>query len=295
MPEHDQSSTQRVESTVHRVERGDEPFSVNGRTELARLLEESWRSHAEATARTADLARRAYGPIQGLLEQDEAAKAAVVELQRHRRDLLERMIRPSGVARTFEGPDLPILIPALHAGVNVFASPFDFQLTAPTSGEVTASADRLNGTFSVLLGWGHGGARFATAGVGLTLRAGATGVAHIRPAWRYEYQAIAEGFWLGSHTEGAGKVVVQDAITGAVLKEQTSPLWNFNNDHWEDQNGYIPSWSLGLDVFVQGGQVFTVSFLATAMVDDSGTGFFWSLARAFMEMRVAFVVVELGP
>ena len=67
-------------------------------------------------------------------------------------------------------------------------------------------------------------------------------------------------------------------------------------DHTEEQEGYIESWTLGVDVFVQAGQFFRVSFLATAMVDDSGPGFFASsFARASMDMRVAFVVVELGP
>jgi hypothetical protein len=155
----------------------------------------------------------------------------------------------------------------------------------------------MTGTFSVLLTWGHGGARFATAGVGLTLQAGATGVVHVRPAWQYDYQASADGQWLGAHTDGAGRLVFQDAVTGAVLKEIMAPLWNFNEDRWEQQNGFIDSWALGADLFVQSGQVFTVTFLATAMVDDSGTDhwFGWSLARAFMEMRVPFVVVELGP
>lgn len=44
------------------------------------------------------------------------------------------------------------------------------------------------------------------------------------------------------------------------------------------------------------GQLFSVSFLATGMVDDSGTKFLgWSVADARMEMRLPFLVVELGP
>jgi len=60
---------------------------------------------------------------------------------------------------------------------------------------------------------------------------------------------------------------------------------------------YIDPWAPGVDFFVQAGQVFTVSFLATAMVADSGTDYLfgWSLARAWMSMRVPFLVVELGP
>ena len=117
-----------------------------------------------------------------------------------------------------------------------------------------------------------------------------------RPLKSFRCGDVSGSWLLGSHTEGAGKVVVQDAVTGAILKDQTAPLWFFTDDHTEEQEGYIQSWTLGVDVFVQAGQVFTVSFLATAMVDDSGAGFFASsYARAIMDMRVAFVVVELGP
>jgi hypothetical protein len=261
------------------------------------LLEESWPAREEAYSRTAALAKRAIDPIRLLVERDAAASAAWGELQRERLDRLERSVRSGGILHTFPGPPLPSLIPSLHAGINVLAPPYDFQLTGPTKGQVTSVADRLTGTFTVGLTWGHGGARFATAGVGLAMQAGATGVVHVRPAWHYDYQAVAAGSWmLGSYTEGAGKVVVQDTVAGSVLKEQTAPLWNFGDDNWENQEGYISSWTLGVDVFVQAGQVVTVSFLATAMVDDSGPSFFGpSLARALLEMRVPFVVVELGP
>lgn len=297
MTEHDRSVSESVQPKVRRVDRGDESFTSASRAQLTRRLEESWPARDEASARMADLAKQALRPIQQLVERDAAANAAWGELQRERLGLLERYVRSRGVARTFTGPPLPSLIPVLHAGVNVFAPPYDFQLTGPTKGPVTSSADRLSGTFSVLLPWGHGGARFATAGVGLTLQAGATGVVHVRPAWHYDFRASAQGSWLlGSHTEGAGKVVVQEAVTGTILKDQTAPLWNFVDDHTEEQDGYIASWTLGVDVFVQAGQLFTVSFLATAMVDDSGPGFFGSsLAAVTMEMSVAFVVVELGP
>jgi hypothetical protein len=122
-------------------------------------------------------------------------------------------------------------------------------------------------------------------------------VAHIRPAWRYDWQGQAYGRIFDSHTEGAGRVVVQDSISGAVLLQRTRPLWSFNNDNSEDNNGFVDSWALGADVFVNAGQLFTVTFLATAMVADSGTDYLmgWSLAAAWIEMQVLFVVVELGP
>jgi len=167
----------------------------------------------------------------------------------------------------------------------------------PQKGPGGCDTESLDGTFTVNLHWGFGGARFATAGVGLALRAGATGVAHVRPSWAYDYQGIAYGSNLSSHTEGTAKVIVQDAVTGAVLKEVTRPLWHFDNDRREDGDSFIDSWALGVDVFIQAGQRFTASFLATAMVDDSGTDFLfgWSLAKAHLQMRTPFVGVELGP
>ena len=268
-------------------------FTKSARTELLRLVETPWREQAEGFAEMAKLGERANRPFMSVIDSDREAKAAWVELRRGKLAALEAR-RTDVASRTHGGGELGSLIPAVHGGVNVFAPPYDFQEGAGRPG---SSADRQTGRFGVSLPWGHGGARWATAGVGLALTAGVQGVAHIRPAWRYDWQGTANGHLLDSHTEGAGQVVVQDQITGAVLLQRTWPLWNFNNDNWEDQNGFVDSWALGADVFVNAGQLFTVTFLATAMVADSGTDYLfgWSLASAWIEMQVLFVVVEMGP
>lgn len=222
------STIQGAEPTVRRVERGKEVFGANHQTELARLVEASLSMRAEASERAADLIRRANEPIQRLVENDSAAKAALVNLRELRLTSLEASLRSRGAERTFGGPEAPSLIPSLHRGINVFGSPFDFQWTGPNHGDVQASANRLNGATTVFLPPGRGGARWATAGVGLALASSATGVVHVRPSWRFEFHAQAEGHWLGSHTEGSARVVIQDAVTGKVLNEppRVESLWN---------------------------------------------------------------------
>jgi hypothetical protein len=66
---------------------------------------------------------------------------------------------------------------------------------------------------------------------------------------------------------------------------------------WEHDDGYIDSWKLAADAFVNTGQLFTVTFLAAAMVADSGDDFVfgYSLARAWIDMCTMFVLVEMGP
>jgi len=91
-------------------------------------------------------------------------------------------------------------------------------------------------------------------------------------------------------------VVVQDAITGSVLTEQTAGLWNFDNDNDASDQGFLDSWALCVDFLVEAGQLFTVAFLASGMVVDSGMyALGWSTANAWMDMRIPLLVVELGP
>jgi len=278
-----------------RVERVAQGLGDRARVELVRLLEEEWRSRAEAFDGMADLASRANAPLARLVEADAEAKAAWLELKRRKIARLEAAVARLSPVRGGTIP--PTLVPALHPGLNIFAPAYDFQVTGPTKGQVQSTADRIAGTCEVNLHWGYGGARFATAGVGLALSAGVQGVAHIRPAWGYDFQAIISSSMLSAHTDGAARVVVQDAVSGQVLLDRVWPLWNEDDDVWRDEDGFVDSWALAADVFVNAGQVFTVTFLATAMVDDSGTDyvFGYSLAKANLQMRVPFVVVEMGP
>jgi hypothetical protein len=261
------------------------------------LIERRWESQADYFAKTSKLVERAKAPLVSLIESSAKAKSAWVDLQRHKLKGIEaRLAADQGYRLYGGGGDFPSLFPSLHAGVNVFAPPYDFRVIGPNRGDVQTEADRLTGTFEVTIPWGRGNARWATAGVGLTLKAGAQGMAHVRPAWRYDWQGIADGDIFDAHSEGAGRLVIQDVITGSVMLEQPIPFWNFDNDNWVDGNGYVDSWALAADVVVQAGQLFTITFLASGMVADStGTLFGASWARAWIESQVQFVVVELGP
>jgi hypothetical protein len=288
-----------AEKTVRRFEPTGEAFSANHRAEVERLFAERWEPETAERARSSELRRRAFAPMERLVKEDRSATAAAVELRDYATERLDRLMNFSGLLHALGG-GLINLIPDLHPGVNVFAHPYDFVVLNDFGrpADVTLAADRLAGTFSFSLPWGREHARHAAAGVGLTLEAGVGGVAHIRPAWRYEYGYEATGNWLSSHTEGAATAIVQDAVTGAVLKTATSPLWNVDNDHSGQDASYIDSWALNLDVFLQAGQMFTVTFLANGMVDDSGQGDWFgafSFACANMSMEIPFVVVELGP
>jgi hypothetical protein len=291
-------ATRAAEQTIRRAEPAGEAFTANHRAEFDRLLTERWLPDAEERARITDLQRRAFAPMQRLVEEDPAATAASVELRDYVTASLDRRMNQS-VVHTLGG-SMFNLIPDLHPGINTFARPYDFVVLndGGRPADVAVSADRLDGTFRFSLPWGREHARFALAGVGLTLQAGVGGVAHVRPAWRYEYTYNATGNWLGSHTEGEARAVVQDAVTGAVLKQQASPLWRVDNDNEGQDSGYVDSWALHVDFLVQAGQTFTVAFLASGMVDDSGQGSWpgaFSFACANMSMDVPFVVVELGP
>ncbi|MEA2322172.1 MAG: hypothetical protein QOD81_2022 [Solirubrobacteraceae bacterium] len=298
-------SNRAAERTVRRCEPTGEPFSANHRAEVERLLAERWEPETAERARDNELRRRAFAPIERLVKEDPDATAAAVELRDYTTARLDRPVNFSGILHALGGGMKhtlggPNLIPDLHAGINAFAHPYDFVALNDFGrpADVTVAADRLAGTFSFSLPWGREHARHAAAGVGLTLEAGVGGIAHIRPGWRYEYSYKAAGNWLSSHTEGAATAVVQDAVSGAVLKTARSPLWNVDNDHEGQDDSWIDSWGLNLDVFLQAGQKFTVTFLANGMVDDSGQGDWFgafSFARANMSMDIPLVVVELGP
>lgn len=281
-----------------RLERARASLSKAARTSLSSLMEKPWRAYAEGFADTTRLAEIAHRPLGALLEADAEGKAAWIELRRRKLVALDARLNAGVVgSRTFGGPEPGSLMPVAKPGLNVFGPPYDFQVTGPNRGDVNTISDRVAGTFELTIPWNRGGARWASASVGLALKAGTQGIVHVRPAWRYSWQGIASGHILDSHTEGAGRLVIQDMMSGAVLCERTQPLWNFDNDRWEEDDGYIDAWKLGADAFVNTGQLFSVTFLAAAMVADSGDDFVfgYSRARAWIDMRVMFVVVEMGP
>lgn len=228
-------------TTVRRAELDAERVTPGYGVELRRLVEQQWAAESEAAERIAELRSRGHEPIARLVERDAGAREAIAELRSRVLGRLEGRRAAAVRSRTLGGP-FPNLIPDLHAGINVFARPYDFEVRT-NHGQASLAANRLDGIFSFHLPPGHGGARFATAGVGLVLEAGVTGVAHVRPCWQYEYEYFAAGHWLSAHTEGAAKVVVQDAITGAMLRERTAPLWNADDDSDGSDASFVGSWS----------------------------------------------------
>jgi hypothetical protein len=297
MAQQTKSSTGTSTPNVRRApELAKKGLSPEHEAELTRVLDER-KSEAEDASRRIELTEKAYAPLQRIVEEDAAASAALREANALRQQAFERRAsadrRPVRTVRG--GPGVGDLIPDVHGGINVFSPPYDFERREPVGPRVTTKANRSDGTFSFAIAWGEGGARFGTGGVGVALEATSAGVAHIRPAWRYDYGSSASGHILDSHTEGAGVLAVQDGMNGQILKQSIASLWNFDNDRWEEQNGFIDSWALAADVLLQAGQIFTIWFLAKGMVADSGDkAFGFSLASGWVDMVVPFFVVELG-
>jgi hypothetical protein len=277
--------------TVRRAEPSGDAYGPEHQAELAQIVEEPVRTESERQARIADLTRRANEPLMRLIREDAAAAAAHADLRKEILAFPDEL--PNRRARTLSDPTS--LLPSLHGGTNVFSKPYDFEVREPNSPSAQIKTNRVEGTFEFYLPWGEGGGRFANAGIGLTLQAGVTGVAHVRPAWHYELGYWALGGVLSSHTQGAGLAIVQDANTGAVLAKRTAWLWNVDDGGPQvTDDGYIDSWALGLDALVHAGQLFNVTLIATGYVDDSSpTIFASSFARGFLTMSVPFVVVEV--
>ncbi len=291
-----------AQPTVRRPLETGEAFTKKHQAVLSRLIEKRWRAQAKTNAGITQAEQRANEPLLRLVEGSPDAKVASRELGRLRvKAWAERAaLRQRGELQFRDGPS-PFSFRPIGAGVNVFGPPYDWEVRDPTSGaSVGVTPNRFDGTFSVGLGPGQGGARWATAGVGMVLQASIPGVAHVSPYWPFDFDWWIEGHWLSGHTTGACKIVVQDAFTGAVL----GPLGERNVQFWDHTSQTSASGENGdtlwppdveATVALAAGQVFKVTFLATALVDDSeGSIFGWSLAGAGLRMRVPFFTVRMN-
>jgi hypothetical protein len=280
------STTSRPINTVRRVALATGADAAVQR-ELDKVLEARWRHETETARRFADVSERVYGPLQRLIEQDATARAAVTELK----GLYEAERDRQRGARTFDKHTHggPSLLPILHPGLNFFGLPHDTAKRGPNLGEEAVAADRNSGAFSFSLPPSNTVPRFATAGVGLIVEAGATGVAHIRPVWSYWYEAWSYDMfgWVPIHVEAKARVVVQDVISGAVLNEVEWPICKVTKQALEYGDGYVDSWALGADVFVQAGQRFSITLLGTGMMGIV-------IGTLKVEMQVPLVIVELS-
>jgi hypothetical protein len=279
-------------------------FTEEHQAELSRLIEMPWRAQAEANAEIIKTEQQAHAPLLTLLAQSADAVAASKALSQLRVKAWAEKVGQvrTGVARFHSAPFVTTLFRPIGPGINVFSPPYDFEVRQPTtSGDSILSApNRHEGTFSVGLGPGQGGARWATAGVGMVLQATVPGVAHVAPYWPFDYDWWIAGHLLSGHTRGGCRAVVQDAFTAGVLGpvgERSVEFWNHTSQTQAEgqSDGSVYGPDIEVTVALSAGQVFNVSFVATALVDDSeGSIFGWSMAGAGLRMRVPFFVVRMN-
>ena len=292
---------QAADPTVHRPAQPAR-FTDEHQAALSRLVEKPWRTQAALNAEIIKTEEQAYAPVMKMLAESADAVAASKALSRLKVQAWSdkvHMVR-SGLVK-YHGGDFSTTFRPIGAGINVFGPPYDFEVRQPTSGAGTYPApNRLDGAFSVGLGPGHGGARWATAGVGMVLQATVSGVAHVAPYWPFEYDWWIAGHWLSGHTRGSCRAVVQDAFSAAILGpagDRSVEFWNHTSQTQAEgqTDGVVYSQDIETTVALSAGQVFNVSLLATALVDDSeGSIFGWSLAGAGLRMRVPFFVVRMN-
>jgi hypothetical protein len=134
----------------------------------------------------------------------------------------------------------------------------------------------------------------------MVLQATVPGVAHVAPYWPFDYGWWIACHWLSGYTNGWCRAVVQDAFTSGVLGptgERPVRFWDHTSETEAEgaSDGVVWNPDIETTVALSAGQVFNVSFLATAYVDDSeGSIFGWSLAAAGLRMRVPFFVVRMN-
>lgn len=120
------------------------------------------------------------------------------------------------------------------------------------------------------------------------------------PYWSFDFDWWIEGQWLSGHTTGACKIVVQDAFSGALLgpvATRTVQFWDHTSQTSASGADSDTVWAPDIEatVSLSAGQGFSVTFLATAMVDDSEATFFgFSMAAAGLRMRVPFFTVRMN-
>jgi hypothetical protein len=292
---------QAADPTVHRPADAAR-FTEEHQAALSRLVEKPWRTQAALNAKIVKTEEQAYAPVMSMLADSADAVAASKALSRLKVQAWSDRVHlvRSGLVK-YHGGDFRTTFRPIGAGINVFGPPYDFEVREPTSGAgTTAAPNRLEGAFSVALNPGHGGARWATAGVGMVLQATVAGVAHVAPYWPFEYDWWIAGHLLSGHTRGGCRAVVQDAFSGGTLGpvgDRSVEFWNHTSqtEAKNETDGVVYSQDIETTVALSAGQVFNVSLLATALVDDSeGSIFGWSLAGAGLRMRVPFFVVRMN-
>ncbi|MBV7698759.1 hypothetical protein [Streptomyces sp. TRM70350] len=288
--------------TVKRPDEIREAFTAVHQAEIDRLIEAPWKDHAETNARAAAVERRAYAPILRIVEQDADAEAASQEL-----------VHLRGKARAAQEDALPVsptrswdaqvrdAFKGVKQGINVFGRPYDWEIRDPVHNAGEAIADKNAGTFETsVVGYYGSGASWATAGVGVALKATIDGVARIAPPMSDTWWWSIDATLFSANTYGLCKVVVQDPVSGAVLGpqgERTIQLWNHTSQTGASGNGFGSFFASDIapTVTLAAGQVFNVSFLASVFTDQSGSlAFGHSYADCRLGVSLPFFVVHMN-
>src|SRR5262245_55537198 len=225
-----QPTNQAADSTVYRPT-DPAKFTEDHQAELCRLIEKPWRTQAEAIAEIIETEQQAHAPLLELFARSPDAVAASRALARLREKAWADKVAlvRTGPVRLYGGDFLNTFRP-LGPGINIFGPPYDFEVREPTSGEgILVAANRHDGTFEVGLSPGLGGARWATAGVGMVLQAAVPGVAHVAPYWPFDYGWWINCHWLSAHTQGGCRAVVQDTFAPGALP----PAGERNVQFWQ--------------------------------------------------------------
>ncbi|MGW2681325.1 hypothetical protein [Streptomyces sp. NPDC001436] len=267
---------------------------------LIRLVEEPWLVQADMNERIFEAERRLNAPMAQLMGKDGDLADASQEIGRIRRKARIQQSDYGEVADThaFDALMRDALKGVKH-GLNVFVPPYDWVIDVEHKA-AEAVENKEAGTFSAFVqGYFGSGASWATAGVGVALKATVDGVANIRPPMSDGWSWWIDATLFSANTSGSCRVVVQDPVSGTVLGpdgDRTIALWNHTSQTGASGNGsgsFFAS-DIAPTVTLSAGQVFNVSFLANVFTDQSGAlAFGHSYADCRLEVSLPFFVVQM--
>jgi hypothetical protein len=288
--------------TVQRTDETREAFTAIHQAEIDRLIEVPWKDHAETNARVFAAERRAYAPILRIVEQDPEAEAASQELVhlRGKARAAQENALDFGPTHSWDA-QVRDAIKGVKQGLNIFGLPYGWEIRDPVHNAGEAIADKNAGTFETsVVGYYGSGASWATAGVGVALKATIDGVARIAPPMMDSWWWSIDATLFSAHTHGVCKVVVQDPVSGAVLGpqgERTIGLWNHTSQTGASGNGSgsFFAFDIAPTITLTAGQVFNVSFLASVFTDQSGSlAFGHSYADCRLGVSLPFFTVHMN-
>ncbi|MFD8026897.1 hypothetical protein ACFV6G_41640 [Streptomyces lavendulae] len=278
----------------------DETSNKAIQDELTRLIEEPWMAQADMNERIFAAERRVNAPLAQLMENDADVVAASQEIGRLRRKARIQQSDGAEAADTHAFDSLMRdALKGVKHGINVFVPPYDWVIDVEhTAGE--AVEDKAAGTFAASIeGYFGSGSSWATAGVGVALKATVDGVANIRPPMYDNWNWFIDANLFSANTSGSCRVVVQDPVSGAVLGpdgDRSIPLWNHTSQTGASNHGAGSFFATDIapTVTLSAGQIFNVSFLANVFTNQSGSlAFGHSYADCRLEVSLPLFVVQM--